>query len=294
MVKVLSIIRLIRPSQWSKNVFVFLPMFFSGQMLNASVWLAGFVAFISFSLAASAVYCLNDVKDVNADRLHPKKRQRPIASGAVAVPVAVDIMVLLAAGSQVIPRLCLKDYAGTMMIVAAYLILNVAYCLKLKQIAIVDVFIIAVGFVWRILAGGAATNIMVSPWLICMTFLLALFLAFAKRRDDVAIMEKQGIIVRKNIVSYNSVFLNQTLGIIAAVTMMCYIMYTVSPEVMQRLGCEYVYITAVFVLGGILRYLQLTLVESRSGSPTKILLRDRFVQATVCGWVLTFLIIIYL
>ena len=289
-----SLIRLLRPLQWAKNLFVFIPMFFSGNLLNAEDWVEGAIAFVCFSMVASGVYCLNDLKDVEADRLHPTKRLRPIASGEVSVGSARAIMLLLMAGGLCIAWFGLPETPSATAIIATYLLINIAYCLGLKKFAIIDVFIVATGFVLRVLAGGMACDIWVSPWLICMTFLLALFLAFAKRRDDVALMESEGVVVRKNIVRYNSAFLNQTLGILAAVTMMSYIMYTVSPEVEARLGSQYIFITSVFVLAGILRYLQVAIVDLRSGSPTKILARDRFIQFTILGWILTFIAIIYL
>lgn len=288
------IVRLVRPLQWAKNMFVFIPMFFSGNLLNAGNWVRDSIVFLCFSMVASGVYCLNDLKDVEADRLHPIKRLRPIASGQVSVRTALILMVLLMVGGLGIAIAAFPDIPAVALIIGAYLLLNIAYCLGLKHFAIIDVFIVSTGFVLRILAGGVACDIWVSPWLICMTFLLALFLAFAKRRDDVILMEHKGIVVRQNIVRYNSAFLNQTLGIIAAVTMMSYIMYTVSPDVEARFGSQYVFISAIFVLAGILRYLQVSLVDLRSGSPTKILVRDRFIQLTILGWLLTFIAIIYL
>jgi 4-hydroxybenzoate polyprenyltransferase len=155
------------------------------------------------------------------------------------------------------------------------------------------VFIIALGFVLRILMGGVATGIYISHWIILMTFLLALFLAFAKRRDDVAIYETSGVKARKNIDRYNLDFMNQAITVVASVTMVCYIMYTVSEDVVARMGSHYVYVTAIFVLAGIIRYLQVTIVDVKSGSPTRVLMKDRFVQACVAGWLLTFAIILY-
>ena len=127
-----------------------------------------------------------------------------------------------------------------------------------------------------------------------MTFLLALFLAFAKRRDDVVMYEQSGVVTRGNILSYNLPFMNQTLGVIGTITIMCYIMYTLSPEVMKRLDSQYLYLTSVFVIAAILRYLQISIVKVNSGSPTKILIRDRFIQGCVAGWIITFAIILYL
>ena len=178
-------------------------------------------------------------------------------------------------------------------VIAFYIIMNIAYCVKLKQLAIVDVFIIAVGFVLRVIAGGFATGIHLSHWIVLMTFLLALFLAFAKRRDDVVMYEDSGVKMRKNVNRYNLSFMNQLIAVVGCLTMMCYIMYTVSPEVTSRFKSNYIYVTSVFVLAGIIRYLQITVVDVKSGSPTKVLMKDRFIQLCILGWITTFAIILY-
>jgi 4-hydroxybenzoate polyprenyltransferase len=175
-----------------------------------------------------------------------------------------------------------------------YFVLNLAYTLKLKHYPLIDVFIIAIGFVLRVIIGGVVTEIELSHWIILMTFLLALFLAFAKRRDDVLIFEDTGICMRSGIQQYNTQFLDQTLTVLASIMIVCYIMYTVSEEVVKRLNCNYVYITSIFVVFGMLRYLQISIVKKNSGSPTKILLKDRFIQITVLLWVISFIFIIYL
>ena len=152
---------------------------------------------------------------------------------------------------------------------------------------------VAFGFVLRILAGGMACDVAVSNWLVLMTFLLALFLSFAKRRDDVLRMNETGEAPRHNTIRYNLTFVNQAITITGTVTLVCYIMYTVSPEVVSRFNAPYLYLTSIFVLVGLLRYMQLTVVDEVSGDPTKILLRDRFTQAIVAAWIMAFLLIIY-
>lgn len=278
-------------------MFIFLPLFFAGSTAHLSQSLISLgVTFCAFCAAASGVYCLNDIIDVKADRLHPRKRFRPVASGAVSVTMAGVICAMcwaVAAGLCVL----LPDgayRAGVSCIIGGYVALNIAYCLRLKQIAILDVFIIASGFVLRVEAGGIAAGIELSHWLVLMTFLLALFLAFAKRRDDVVIYEQTGNAPRKNIVGYNLTFMNQVITIMATVIMVCYVMYTVSPELMERLGTRHVYLTSILVLAGIIRYLQITTVDIKSGSPTKVLMHDRFLQVCVACWIISFYIIIYL
>ena len=180
--------------------------------------------------------------------------------------------------------------AGTLLF---YIFMNVAYCLKLKQIAILDVFIIALGFVLRIVAGGLTAGITLSHWIVLTTFLLALFLAMAKRRDDVAIYETSGAKTRKDVEHYNVAFLNLSICMLGSITIMCYILYTVSGEVVARIGSHYLYATSVFVLAGIMRYMQITIVDHKSGSPTMVLLHDHFIHACIIGWIVAFVIILY-
>ena len=284
---------LIRPQQWLKNGFVLIPMFFGGRLLNADDAIASVVTFFAFSFAASAIYCFNDIVDVDADRRHPVKCHRPIASGAVSVPTAYALMAVLALLSALLLFFLPQRAGETAGIVAFYFLLNMAYCLWLKRHAIIDVCTVAFGFVLRILAGGMACDVAVSNWLVLMTFLLALFLSFAKRRDDVLRMNETGEPPRRNTIRYNITFVNQAITITGTVTLVCYIMYTVSPEVVSRFHAPYLYLTSIFVLVGLLRYMQLTVVDEVSGDPTKILLRDRFTQAIVVAWIMAFLLIIY-
>ena len=284
---------LIRPQQWIKNGFVLIPMFFGGRLLNADDAIASVVTFFAFSFAASAIYCFNDIVDVDADRRHPVKCHRPIASGAVSVPTAYALMAVLVLLSALLLFFLPQRAGETAGIVAFYFLLNMAYCIWLKRHAIIDVCTVAFGFVLRILAGGMACDVAVSNWLVLMTFLLALFLSFAKRRDDVLRMNETGEPPRRNTIRYNLTFVNQAITVTGTVTLVCYIMYTVSPEVVSRFHAPYLYLTSIFVLVGLLRYMQLTVVDEVSGDPTKILLRDRFTQAIVVAWIMVFLLIIY-
>ena len=284
---------LIRPQQWIKNGFVLIPMFFGGRLLNVDDAIASVVTFFAFSFVASAIYCFNDIIDVEADRRHPVKCHRPIASGAVSVPTAYALMVILTLLSALLLFFLPQRAGETAGIVAFYFLLNMTYCLWLKRHAIIDVCTVAFGFVLRILAGGMACDVAVSNWLVLMTFLLALFLSFAKRRDDVLRMNETGEPPRRNTIRYNLTFVNQAITVTGTVTLVCYIMYTVSPEVVSRFHAPYLYLTSIFVLVGLLRYMQLTVVDEVSGDPTKILLRDRFTQAIVVAWIMSFLLIIY-
>jgi 4-hydroxybenzoate polyprenyltransferase len=290
-----SLIQLIRPEQWVKNTFIFLPLFFSRQLLNGSLLLQCVVAFFAFSFMASSIYCFNDICDVEADRLHPKKCKRPIASGKISVIMAYAITVVCFVLSiSILFLFGGAEKFSLMGLIVFYYLMNIAYCLKLKYYAIVDVIVISTGFVLRILVGGTATGIWLSEWIIIMTFLLALFLAFAKRRDDVVLYQNTGVLPRKNTNRYNLDFMNQVMTIVSTVTIVAYIMYTLSPDVIERFHSRNIYITAVFVLVGIIRYLQVTIVDLKSGNPTTILLKDRFIQFCIVGWIISFFIIIYL
>ena len=268
--------------------------------------IAGVAAFVLTVLAMPHFITYYKIKKIGGQQMHEDVKQHlakagtPTMGGTVFLVVAILVSLIFnfhvfseghqAYGATVGILFVILIYG----IIGFYILMNIAYCIKLKQKAIVDVFIIAVGFVFRLLVGGFATGIWVSHWIILMTFLLALFLAFAKRRDDIVMFEETGVKARQNVDRYNVVFMNQAIGIVASITIVCYIMYTVSVEVIERFNSQYLYITSIFVLAGIIRYLQVTIVDVKSGSPTKVLLKDRFIQLCIVGWVITFSIILYL
>lgn len=288
-----NLIRLIRPKQWIKNLIVLLPVFFGGALLHPSAIYAGLITALSFSFAASSIYCLNDIIDIEDDKHHPIKCNRPLASGAISIPQGYTLMVLMLILSMASTFLLYDHQLETAGVIAFYWLLNIGYCLKLKQYAIIDVCIVAFGFVLRLLAGGISTSIHLSKWIVLMTFLLMLFLSFAKRRDDVVRMNETGHAPRQNTIRYNLTFINQAITITSSVTLVCYIMYTVSPETIQNFHTDYLYLTSVFVLVGLLRYIQIAVVDKKSGDPTKVILRDRFTQLIVLAFGLAFLFIIY-
>ena len=270
-----------------------MPWMQSGALLQPEAVYAALVTVLSFSFAASSIYCLNDIVDVEDDRRHPVKCHRPMASGAITVVQGYLLMALMFALSMVSTLLLSSHQTETASVILFYWLLNIAYCLRLKRYAIIDVCIVAFGFVLRILAGGYATDIRLSRWIVLMTFLLMLFLSFAKRRDDVVRMNETGHAPRQNTIRYNLTFINQSITITASVTLVCYIMYTVSPETIQNFHTDYLYLTSVFVLVGLLRYIQISVVDKKSGDPTKVMLHDRFMQCTVLAFGLAFLFIIY-
>ena len=250
-----QIILLMRPAQWLKNTFIFLPLFFHGQMGNIEEWKECLISFCSFCLVASSIYCFNDIHDLDADKNHPQKRNRPIASGRVGKTTAYGLMIACSTVSVSILVLFANDkFPYCLGIIAFYFVMNMLYTIKLKTVPIIDVSIIAIGFVLRVIIGGVSTSIPLSRWIILLTFLLSLFLAFAKRRDDVSIFQSTGVKARKNIGEYTIPFIDLALSITASVTIVCYIMYTVSEEVMQQLGSRHIHISVIFVIIGLLRY----------------------------------------
>ncbi len=282
--------KLLRPHQWLKNLFVYIPLFFSRSLFEVSLLCKTTIAFLAFCFVASSIYCLNDIHDREADSIHPKKKSRPIASGHVSVACGYFLMSVCFIIAVILSLIVNLD---VLFIILAYFVMNVLYCIYLKEFALIDVTVIALGFVLRVFVGGFATGIVISHWLVLMTFLLALFLAFAKRRDDVLVFEQTGDKPRENINRYSLAFVNLMITFIGSITIVCYIMYTVSEEVVNRFHNKYVYLTTLFVFLGLVKYMQLTVVDQQSGSPTKVLMHNRFIQACVLGWIISFLFIIY-
>lgn len=282
---------LMRPHQYVKNLVLFFPALFALQLTldhGEIIWKIA-IGTVAFSLVASAVYILNDYIDREHDREHPTKKDRPLASGRVQASTALTLMgVLVVLGLSIFTWLSMS----ALYLAIGYLIMNVLYSIRLKHIPIIDIFIIALGFVIRIAIGSEVGDIPLSMWIILMTYLLALFLALAKRRDDV-LLAAGGKKVRKSIDGYNLEFINGAMMVMASVLIVSYISYTIAPDGGKKFGSEYLYITVFFVLLGILRYMQITFVEQKSGSPTQVLFKDLFLQLTLLGWLVTFVLLIY-
>ncbi|MEQ1745598.1 MAG: decaprenyl-phosphate phosphoribosyltransferase [Saprospiraceae bacterium] len=282
-------VRLARVEHWVKNLFLFIPAFFAARLSEEPILQHAVIGFLAFSLTASSVYVLNDLVDAPQDRNHPHKRNRPIASGAVGKRTAVLVLLALLGGG-----LALAATLGPvfLLICAAYAAINALYSFSLKHIAIVDICLIATGFLMRVFAGGAATGVAVSHWLIVLTFLLALILGLAKRRGEYVIAT-DGQTFRRALEGYNLPFLDASITVCSTVAIVAYLMYCFSPEVTIRIGSDKIYYTAFFVIMGILRYLQLTLVFERTESPTRALLRDAFLQIVLLGWIASFAWLLY-
>lgn len=288
----MAYLKLLRPKDWAKNLFLFIPTFFAGEIFNLSdLWLL-LGGFFSFSFLASSIYILNDYRDIEDDRKHPEKKHRPLASGAVKKSISLVICVLLLIAGLTIGML-LDHSLKYLFILGIYYLLNLGYSFGLKNVSIVDIMIVAAGFNLRIKGGAVLTHVQTTEWLIIMTFLLALFMAIAKRRDDVLLKVNTGMDMRKAVKGYTLDFLNVMLGLVCAIIIVSYINYSVSSQLNEKYGHR-VYYTALFVIAGIMRYLQITFVLNSSGSPTKILYKDRFIQATIVLWIISFYVILYL
>jgi decaprenyl-phosphate phosphoribosyltransferase len=287
----LAYIKLLRPKDWAKNLFLFIPLFFSGSIFVWEHYPLMLLGFLAFSFLASSIYIINDYRDIEDDKKHPVKSKRPLASGAVSKGSAIIIAILLILIGLGIAYFIEEKF---LFVLGIYLVLNLGYSFGLKNIPILDIIIVATGFVLRVKAGAVIANIGLSEWLNIMVFLLALFMAIGKRRDDVLLKLTSGTDMRKAIKGYNLEFLNVVLALVCAVIVVAYFMYTMSGDVLQKMGTYRLYYTCLFVLAGIMRYLQIIFVQAASGSPTKILYRDRFIQITILLWIASFYLIIYM
>jgi 4-hydroxybenzoate polyprenyltransferase len=287
----LEYIKLLRPKDWAKNLFLFIPLFFAGEIFNLQKFEHVLLGVIAFCFVASSIYIINDYRDREDDRKHPIKCKRPLASGAVSPPAALIIcVILLILGFGL--AWWIRD--KFLFVLAIYFLINLLYSLGLKGIPILDIFILSIGFVLRIKGGSVITYVPLSEWIVIMVFLLAIFMAIGKRRDDVLLKLSSGADLRKSIKGYNLEFLNTLLALVSAVIIVAYFMYTMSDEVRSRLGTYRLYYTCLFVMAGIMRYLQIIYVTADSGSPTKILYKDRFIQITLLLWIASFISILYM
>src|SRR5215467_6143064 len=279
--------KLLRVKDWAKNLFLFIPLFFSGQLFDSSKFYSLALGFFAFSFVASSIYIINDYRDIEDDRKHPEKSKRPLAAGTIKKSTAIIICIIL-----LIAGFGLSYLANTRLkfsfILAIYFFLNLAYSLGLKAFPILDIFIVAAGFVLRIKAGSVIAFIQVSEWLNIMVFLLALFMATAKRRDDILLKIASGQDMRKSVKDYNLEYLSTILSLMCAVIIVAYFMYTMSPEVIVRMGTYRLYYTCIFVIAGVMRYLQIIFVQGKAGSPTNILYKDRFIQIVILLWISSF------
>jgi decaprenyl-phosphate phosphoribosyltransferase len=283
-------LKLLRPKDWAKNLFLFLPLFFGREIFNTGKLITVSFGFIAFCCIASSIYIINDYRDREDDRKHPVKCKRPLASGSVSPTAALVICgLLLVAGFAL--AWFLRD--KFLFVLGIYFLINLAYSMGLKSIAILDIMILATGFVLRIKGGSVLSFVPLSEWIVIMVFLLAVFMAIGKRRDDVLLKLSSGTDMRKSIKGYNLELLNVLLALVCAVIVVAYFMYTMSDATIRNMGTDRLYYTCIFVLAGIMRYLQIIYISTDSGSPTKILYKDRFIQITLLLWMASFIFVLY-
>lgn len=278
-----------RPTEWIKNAFVFAPLFFSGQATDPNKLQITGLVFLAFSAMSSAVYLFNDINDRELDRLHPRKRFRAVAAGELTVVVAGGVAVVLA-----IISLGLVSFSRTVVVFPlAYGLINIAYSSWLKHMVIVDVFCIALGFVLRVFGGGIAIDVMPSSWLILATFLLSLFLGLAKRRHELLVMQTTANTHRPVLEQYSLKLVDELISVVTPVTLITYLLYTLDAGTIARFHSDLLYFTSVFVVFGIFRYLYLVHRMNLGGSPIQLLMQDLPLSLAIVGWVVTFLLIVY-
>ncbi len=286
--KARAILSLLRLHQWVKNGFVLAPLFFTPQAVSEQTIIRVLLGMLCFCIVSSSVYIINDLSDREADRRHPKKCLRPLAAGTVSTAEAVLLLVALSIAGLLGAYALSGSFA---LVLSLYFSLNIAYSFGLKHRPIVDLLTVSAGFVLRVDAGALLIHVQPSEWILICTGFLALFLAIAKRRDD--LVKDIGTEHRPSLQGYTTQYLDVAATMVLGALLVSYAIYTTDGEVMARLGSERLYLTVPFVLAGIMRYLQIALVEERSGSPTAIVLTDRFMIVTIVGWIATFAALIY-
>ncbi|HWZ20388.1 MAG TPA: decaprenyl-phosphate phosphoribosyltransferase, partial [Ktedonobacteraceae bacterium] len=298
-----AVIQSMRPRQWTKNLALFVGLVFAQQLFNVTSFERAFVAFVVFCLASSSIYIFNDLLDLERDRQHPTKSKRPLASGNLPVSwaiVSIGIMILGCAGLTLlifnIPIQQTDIFASLgganvlfALTVASYILLMALYSVRLKHIVLLDVFIIASGFVLRILAGAVVIPVMISPWLYLVTILLSLFLALSKRRHELVLLQGEASNHRQILKEYSLPLLDQLITIVIAATIMAYSLYTFQGPT----GNHRLMITIPLVLYGMFRYLYLMHMRMEGGSPEEVLLRDRHMLGTVVLCTVLIIVVLY-
>lgn len=284
-----SILISMRPTHWVKNVIVFAALIFAQVYMMPDKVLLAALAFAAFCLGTSSVYLINDIFDRESDRNHPVKSKRPLASGLLPVWAAVVASIAL-----LVISIAITAYINmlTLLALAAYLTLNLAYSVILKHVVIIDVMTIAAGFVLRAVAGGFAIEVPISAWLLVCTTLLALFLGFGKRRHELTLLTDGASDHRKSLESYSTPFLDQMISVVTASTVVAYAFYTLSPEVADHFGTRWLSLTIPFVIYGIFRYLFLIFHKEMGGNPTRLMLTDPPLLVCVMLWLAAVLMII--
>ncbi len=296
MTPVAAFLRSLRPHQWVKNGLLFAGLVFAGRLADPQALARAVEGFVAFALLSGAVYLFNDLRDIEADRLHPKKRHRPLASGALAPGLAWGGLVVVLAIAAALSLHLGPRFAAT---AAGYLALNIAYSLGLKNVVLVDVMAIAMGFVLRAIAGvellyPIAPDVAISPWLLVCTFFLALFLACGKRRQELLHQDvSQAAERRRVLLAYNAAFLDTLVTVCAATTLVSYTIYTIWPATVEKFHTTGLLWTVPFVTYGVFRYLWLTRVGDEGEDPSHALVSDRPLLLAVVLWSLVVALVLY-
>lgn len=280
-----------RIQQWIKNLFVFAPLIFSQNVFVLPLFAKTVLAFVLFCLLTGAAYIFNDLQDLEEDKRHPVKSQRPLASGRLEKKHALSAMILLAILGLAGAYFLNVSFFAVMLV---YLVLQVAYSGWLKHVVIIDVFLIAAGYFLRVIAGGLAIEVQISPWLIICTILLALFLALSKRRHELVLLDKKAETHRPILKEYTPQLLDQMIAVVTASTVISYCLYTISAETVAKYGTMNMVYTVPFVLYGIFRYLYLVHQKEEGGSPEALIIKDKPLLADLFLWIATAMVILYI
>ncbi len=287
---VTGIIRSMRPKQWVKNLLVFAALIFSENLLHFPKLVRTLGAFLAFCFVSGAVYVINDIVDREQDRFHPKKRLRPIASGALPIlPAAVAAVVAVVIG---IGGGFYLDWRFGVTVLF-YFLLQLAYSFQLKKVVVLDVMVVAAGFALRAVSGTYVIAVEISPWLFVCAILLALFLALAKRRHELLFLEGGGISHRSVLGKYSETLLDQMIAVATSATVIAYCLYTIAPETVHKFGTRNLILTVPFVLYGIYRYLYLVYRKEEGGAPEKVLFTDSPLIIDVALWLLSVILVLY-
>jgi 4-hydroxybenzoate polyprenyltransferase len=288
---ILEILRSLRIQQWIKNFFIFAPLVFSQNVFDLPLLVKTVSAFVLFCILSGASYILNDIQDLEEDKLHPVKSKRPLASGRLKTSHALFasvLLVLLSLGAGLF--LNVKFFIALLV----YFVLQVAYSSWLKHVVILDVFLIATGYLVRVIAGGLVIDVQLSPWLFICTVLIALFLALSKRRHELLFLDKSAEIHRPILKEYTPRLLDQMIAVVTASTVISYCLYTISSETVAKFGTTNLLLTVPFVLYGIFRYLYLVHQKDEGGSPEALIIKDKPLLIDLFLWIITAILILYI
>jgi len=285
-----EIIKSLRPKQWIKNLFIFAPLIFSQNVFNWPLLLKTIIALLSFCILSSSLYIFNDLRDLEEDKLHPLKSKRPLASGRLSKPVAILSFIIMGLGGLVLACALNIDFFIVSLI---YFLLQTSYSLLLKHVVILDIFVVAAGFLIRVVAGGVAIKVSISSWLLICTTLLALFIAMGKRRHELILLDETATSHRPILREYNPYLLDQMMAVVTASTLVAYCLYTISEETVAKFGTTKLIYTVPFVLYGIFRYLYLIHQKSEGGSPEALIINDLPLLIDTFLWIVSAILILH-